>query len=46
MFDVVERVVLIDSEGNLKDLRKEEFNFGYRKVEEISTVALGAVLKS
>ena len=47
MFDVVERVVLIDSEGNLKDLRKEEFHFGYRKVEEISTaIALGAVLKS
>lgn len=47
MFDVVERVILIDSDGNLKELHKDEFHFGYRKVEEISTaIALGAVLKS
>jgi UDP-N-acetylenolpyruvoylglucosamine reductase len=47
MFDVVERVQLLDSEGNLQDLPKEAFHFGYRKVEEISRgIALGAVLKS
>ena len=47
IFDVVERVVLIDSDGNLRDLHKQEFHFGYRKVDEISTaIALGAILKS
>ncbi len=47
MFDIVERVQFIDSEGRMQDLPKEAFHFGYREVEEISQgVALGAVLKS
>lgn len=47
MFDVVERVQFIDESGQLQDLPKEAFHFGYRKVEEISRgIALGAILKS
>jgi len=47
MFDVVERVQLIDEHGRYQDLPKEAFHFGYRKVEEISRgIALGAVLCS
>jgi UDP-N-acetylenolpyruvoylglucosamine reductase len=47
MFDVVERVQFLDSSGKLRDLPKEAFHFGYRKVEEISQgIALGAILKS
>jgi UDP-N-acetylenolpyruvoylglucosamine reductase len=47
MFDVVERVQLIDASGRYQDLSKEAFHFGYRKVEEISCgIALGAILRS
>ena len=47
IFDVVERVQFLDSEGILRDLPQSEFNFGYRKVEEISEgMALGAILRS
>lgn len=47
MFDVVERVQFLDEAGQLQDLPKDAFHFGYRKVEEISRgIALGAVLKS
>lgn len=47
MFDVVERVQLLDEEERLLDLPKEAFQVGYRKVEEISRgIALGAILKS
>ena len=47
MFDVVERVQFLDESGQLQDLPKEAFHFGYRKVEEISRgIALGAILKS
>ena len=47
MFDVVERVQFIDDSGQMQDLPKEAFHFGYRKVEEISSgIALGAVLTS
>jgi UDP-N-acetylenolpyruvoylglucosamine reductase len=47
MFDVVERVQFIDGSGNYQDWPKEHFQFGYRRVEEISRgIALGAVLKS
>jgi len=45
MFDVVERVLYLDETGRLKDAPRENFHFGYRKVEEISRgIALGAVL--
>jgi len=47
MFDVVERVQFLDQAGQLQDLPKDAFHFGYREVEEISRgIALGAVLKS
>lgn len=47
MFDLVERVQLIDEFGQYQDLPKAAFHFGYRKVEEISRgIALGAVLRS
>ena len=47
MFDVVERVQFIDATGVYQDWPKESFNFGYRKVEEISRgIALGAILRS
>jgi UDP-N-acetylenolpyruvoylglucosamine reductase len=47
MFDVVERVQFLDEAGQLQDLPKDAFHFGYRKVEEISRgIALGAILKS
>lgn len=47
MFDVVERVQFLDEAGQLQDLPKNVFHFGYRKVEEISRgIALGAILKS
>jgi UDP-N-acetylmuramate--L-alanine ligase/UDP-N-acetylenolpyruvoylglucosamine reductase len=47
MFDVVERVQFLDEAGQLQDLPKEAFHFGYRKVEEISRgIALGAILTS
>lgn len=47
MFDLVERVQFIDESGRYRDLPKEHFHFGYRKVEEISRgIALGAVLRS
>jgi len=47
MFDVVERVQFLDQAGQLQDLPKDAFHFGYRRVEEISCgIALGAVLKS
>lgn len=47
MFDVVERVRFIDEFGQYQDRVKTAFNFGYRKVEEISRgIALGAVLSS
>ena len=47
MFDVVERVQLLDENGKLQNLPKDYFHVEYRKVEEISRgIALGAVLKS
>lgn len=47
MFDVVERVQMLDMDGKFYDLPKADFHFGYRKVEEISRgIALGAILKS
>ena len=47
IFDVVERVQMLDAEGHFLDLPKEAFHFGYRKVEEISHgIALGAILRS
>jgi len=47
MFDVVERVQFLDASGCFRDLPKEAFSFGYRKVEEISRgIALGAILRS
>ncbi|MEM1221325.1 MAG: UDP-N-acetylmuramate dehydrogenase [Verrucomicrobiota bacterium] len=47
IFDLVERVILLDEEGRVADLPKSAFHFGYRKVEEISRgIALGAILKS
>ena len=47
IFDVVERVQMLDAEGRFLDLPREAFHFGYRKVEEISQgIALGAILRS
>jgi UDP-N-acetylenolpyruvoylglucosamine reductase len=47
IFDVVERVQLMDAAGQPRDLPQSAFHFGYRKVEEISQgIALGAILKS
>lgn len=47
MFDVVESVYFIDAGGCLQHWPKQDFHFGYRKVEEISQgIALGAILKS
>jgi UDP-N-acetylenolpyruvoylglucosamine reductase len=47
IFDVVERVQMLDAEGHFLDLPKDAFHFGYRKVEEISQgIALGAILRS
>lgn len=46
MFDLVERVQMLDEFGVYHDLPKAAFHFGYRKVEEISRgIALGAILK-
>jgi len=40
-------VQFLDQAGQLQDLPKDAFHFGYREVEEISCgIALGAVLKS
>lgn len=47
IFDVVERVQLMNATGQQEDLPQSAFHFGYRKVEEISQgIALGAILKS
>ena len=47
IFDVVESVLFIDQNNQLKLWDKDRFHFGYRKVEEISQgIALGAVLRS
>lgn len=47
MFDVVERVQYLDGSGQFHDRARDSFNFGYRRVEQISRgIALGAVLKS
>ncbi len=47
IFDVVERVQLLEADGRVRDLPKEAFHFGYRKVEEIcGGIALGAILRS
>ena len=47
IFDVVERVQLLEADGRVRDLPKEAFHFGYRKVEEIcGGIALGAILCS
>lgn len=47
VFDVVERVRFLDTEGRLRDLPAEAFHFGYRRVEELDAgIALGAVLRS
>ncbi len=47
MFDVVERVLLVQNDGRILDLDKSHFRVGYRSVEELKTaVALGAILKS
>lgn len=47
IFDVVERVQLLEADGRVRDMPQEAFHFGYRKVEEISTgIALGAILRS
>ena len=47
IFDVVESVLFIDQNNQLKLWDKERFHFGYRKVEEISRgIALGAILRS
>ena len=47
IFDVVERVQFIDENGIFRDLSRDAFHFGYRKVEEISRgVALGAILRA
>ncbi|NBB80583.1 MAG: UDP-N-acetylmuramate dehydrogenase [Verrucomicrobia bacterium] len=47
IFDLVERVQMLDECGVYHDLPKEAFHFGYRKVEEISRgIALGAILRS
>jgi UDP-N-acetylenolpyruvoylglucosamine reductase len=46
IFDLVERVQMLDEFGVYHDLPKAAFHFGYRKVEEISRgIALGAVLR-
>lgn len=47
MFDVVERVQMLDEDGLYRDLPQSAFHFGYRKVEEIAAgIALGAIFKS
>lgn len=47
IFDLVERVQMLDEFGVYHDFPKEAFHFGYRKVEEISRgIALGAILRS
>ncbi|MGC6454909.1 MAG: UDP-N-acetylmuramate dehydrogenase [Coraliomargaritaceae bacterium] len=47
IFDVVERVQMLNAEGDFLDVPKGAFHFGYRKVEEISQgIALGAILRS
>lgn len=47
IFDLVERVQMLDEFGVYHDLPKDAFHFGYRKVEEISRgIALGAILRS
>ena len=47
IFDVVERVQLLDALGQVQDLPKAAFHFGYRNVEEIANgIALGAILRS
>ena len=47
MFDVVERVQLLDRLGTVRNLPKDAFTVEYRNVREISHgIALGAILKS
>lgn len=47
IFDVVDRVHLLDSNEKFQDLSKDCFHVEYRKVEEISRgIALGAIFKS
>ena len=47
IFDLVERVQILDEFGVYHDLPRAAFHFGYRKVEEISRgIALGAILRS
>jgi UDP-N-acetylmuramate--alanine ligase len=47
MFDVVESVQFIDSDGRFQHWSKEDFHFGYRKVEEISRgIAVAAILRA
>jgi len=47
MFDLVERVTVMDLEGNLKDLERAAFHAGYRNVEELKdSLVIRAVLKS
>lgn len=45
-FDLVERVLMVDSEGRIRDVPGSAFSVEYRKVKEIADgIALGAVLK-
>ena len=45
-FDIVDRVIMINDSGQIKDIPSEAFTVEYRKVKEISQgIALGAVLK-
>jgi len=47
IFDVVERVQLLNGEMQLHDLPKDAFTVEYRQIREISHgIALGAILKS
>ena len=46
IFDIVDRVLLVDSSSTVKELGREAFTIEYRKVREISEgIAIGAVLK-
>ena len=45
-FDVVERVLMLDTNGVIKSMPKHSFTIEYRRVKEISEgIALGALLK-
>ena len=46
IFDVVERVILLDSNARVHDIKRKNFTINYREIEEIKDkIVLGAILR-